>query len=570
MSFRDCLSKTSVTTLLVAVLFSFLPLTSRSETPLLERILTITLQDDKIEDALKKIADRGGFTFSYSPSILDANRVINAIFTNKTVREILDNLFNGTVQYKERSHYIILTRASLGSSKNDPRLLAGYVVDEASGERLKNVSVYDPVTLSAAVTNDYGYFEIEVEDPLANISLVVNKANYTDTLVQVPSDKTGLLTIPIKINTDKIVTMADSVSKKIKRFWNAKIKRPQDVNMENISNTLYQPAQISLVPFVGTNRKLSGNVINDYSFNVLGGYSLGTRMLEIGGLFNIDRGSAHYAQVAGLFNLNGGSSTGYQGAGLFNSNRQEGHAVQTAGIFNFNGSEGSGVQVAGLINIQPHTYKGTQVAGLINIAGEKINGVQVAGLMNIGNQVQGSQIGFLNIADSISGIPLGFLSIIANGYHKIEFAVDEIFYTNVALRTGIPQFYNILTIGAKPHTFGDDETYWTFGYGVGTAPKIMKWLYLNIDLTANQIVVGKTMDAVNLLNKLYLGLEIQPARKFAVTLGATLNGYVTDVTHDPYPPLFTDYQPSVIYDHTYANNLNLKMWWGAKVGVRFF
>jgi hypothetical protein len=34
--------------------------------------------------------------------------------------------------------------------------------------------------------------------------------------------------------------------------------------------------------------------------------------------------------------------------------------------------------------------------------------------------------------------------------------------------------------------------------------------------------------------------------------------------------LFTDYTPHFISDRTYSNDLNMKTWWGAKVGLRFF
>jgi hypothetical protein len=147
-------------------------------------------------------------------------------------------------------------------------------------------------------------------------------------------------------------------------------------------------------------------------------------------------------------------------------------------------------------------------------------------------------------------------------------SADEIFYTNLAFRTGVSEFYNIFALGAKPDSF-KDEPFWTFGYGVGSSPKLSRRLYLNVDLTANQIVNGTSIEAINLLNKLYVGLEFQAARKFSITVGATLNGYVTDTTYDGYSELFTDYKPDIIAEEDLDNNLNLKMWWGGKVGIRF-
>jgi hypothetical protein len=166
-------------------------------------------------------------------------------------------------------------------------------------------------------------------------------------------------------------------------------------------------------------------------------------------------------------------------------------------------------------------------------------------------------------------VPFGLLSLVGKGYHKIEISADEIFYTNVALRTGVRQFYNILTVGAKPDTFDDDETYWTFGYGIGTAPRLSRVLSLNVDITANQVVYGGAVEAINMINKLYLGIELQLVKHVGITVGATLNGYVTDTTYDKYQPLFTDYSPHIIADKTYGNDINMKMWWGGKIGLRF-
>jgi hypothetical protein len=156
------------------------------------------------------------------------------------------------------------------------------------------------------------------------------------------------------------------------------------------------------------------------------------------------------------------------------------------------------------------------------------------------------------------------------GYHKFELSADEIFYGNLAFRTGVRQFYNIVSVSAKPKTFNDSSTHWAFGYGIGTAPRLAKKLFLNFDVTSQHIVEGNTIDKLNLLNKIYLGLDYQFAKSISLTFGATLNGYLTDNTHDgEYRPLFTDYQPHIFYDKDVNAGNHLKMWVGGKIGLRF-
>jgi hypothetical protein len=602
--------------LLIAIaLLSFSEAGAQSQgMPLLERSVTISFENETLEAALKKVSQQAGFTFSYNPSVIKAGRIISGNYVNKTVREILDELFKTTIDYKQRGNYIILTRSERTSTPKEQKV-GGYVIDEATGERLKNVSIYDPNSLASTVTDDYGYFSIDIpESAKDSIKLAVRKQNYTDTLVAVPSND-GLM--KIRIRTDKIEAFADSLGHKMKRFWlSTKELTQRAINFENIDDTLYRNFQFSVVPFVGTNHKMSGHVINDFSLNLLGGHSLGTTTFEMGGLFNTVRGDVSGFQAAGLFNLVGGKLNsgiqlgglvnvdwgpvrGIQMAGLANFTADTSDVVALAGLMNFNLKDARGVslagignltigkqqgpriaglfnfadgnaeplQLAGIFNFALDSMKGAQVAGIFNFT-EDLRGVQ-AGLINYATHVHGTQIGFLNISNSVKGIPIGFLSIVGKGQHQIEIFADEIFYTNLAFRTGIRQFYNILTAGIKPETKEGEENIWTFGYGIGTAPKINPWFWLNFDLTANEIVYGGSVEGLHLLNKLYFGAELKPSKNLGLTLGATLNGYLTKTTEEQQPSIFSHYRPHIFEDRTFSNDVNLKMWWGFKVGLRF-
>lgn len=592
------------------------PLAGLSQTPLMERKITLSLDNEPLEVLLEKLSEAGGFTFSYNPGIFDKEKKVSCHFVNISIREALDEIFAGSIRYKAHGRYIILTSAAQRSTKKEPAILTGYVVDEATGQRLKDVSIYDPVTLTSTITDSYGYFEIQIDRPPEDIILSVNREDYIDTLISVRS-RDRLLNIPVRLNKEKLSVMADSVGHKISKFWKTHVRSFRHINMRNIDDTLYRTWQISLVPFIGTNHKLSGQVINDYSFNIFGGYALGVRRLEIGGLFNLDRGDVQGAQFAGLFNTLGGRMTGIQFAGLFNCNRRAfegaqfagllnidlGHAEgaqfagagnivkgvhrgpqfggvfniatddhttgQFAGLFNVAARDMRGFQGAGVFNIAGRAVKGTQVAGVMNVAGKEMKGAQIAGLLNIARKARGTQIGLINVSDTISGVPIGFMSIVGKGYHKIEIAADEIFYTNLSFRTGVRAFYNIFTAGVKPSTYRLAETFWTFGYGVGTAPRVSRKLFLNFDLTANQIVYGNSIEAINLLSKLYVGFDYQVFRHVSLTFGATANGYLTENSFEGYQPLFTDYRPAV-YSYHAGGDHNLQMWIGGKVGLRFF
>ncbi len=606
---------------LAILIFAITALTSAGQgnIPLLERTLSVTLDDVTLGDALKRVSREAGFTFSYSSKLIDESERVTYSFTNQPVREILDQFFKGTIEYRERGKYVILVRGKEKTAESDAKVLSGYVIDEATGERLKNVSVYDPTTLASAVTDEYGFFNLEIKNPTGEeVKLAVNKVQYTDTLVVVPRKNRQLLKIPIKFDADRIEMMADSVGSKFTRLWKSVFQATEDaVNMENIRDTLYRKTQFAFVPFIGSNGALSGNVINDFSFNLFGGYSLGNRKFEMGGLFNATRGNvsgvqiaglvngvlgrSEAVQLAGLLNISGDSVEGVQFAGLTNiglastkgsgvaglanvslgnqrgvyiggfANIATGKAgpAQVAGFFNFSEDQFRGVQIAGFTNIVTAEFRGAQVSGFANVAQDNVSGAQVASFFNMARDVRGTQIGLFNYARSMRGLPIGLVSIVAKGYHKLEISADEVFYLNMAFRTGVPRFYNILTVGAKPQSFDQEQTFWTFGYGLGTAPKLSKWLSLNIDVTASQIVYGK-IEKINLLNKVYTGFDFHLTKNFSLIAGVTLNGQVTNRFYGEYPELFSDYEPKIVEQRNLGDDLDLRMWWGGKVGVRFF
>jgi hypothetical protein len=355
----------------------------------------------------------------------------------------------------------------------------------------------------------------------------------------------------------------------------------QPINF-NPEDTTVVSVQFAFVPFVGTNGTESGNIINDVSFNLLGGYTAGTRAFEMAGLFNINRGDMTGVQLAGLFNQVGGKVDGVQLAGLFNSNLQSVKGVQLAGLTNFTTGEVEGVQLAGLANFTPKSVKGVQIAGLANFSGKNTEGTQIVGLanftahevkgaqvgtFNFGSKVEGFQLGVFNYADSMSGVPVGLISFVRSGYHNVEIAANEVLPLNLGLRTGKREFYNILFAGIRPEI--NEDVTWSFGYGVGTSPRLGKKTFLNVEASSEQMNKGE-VQALNLINKLYVGGDYQVAKKLALFAGPTINFRVFDDSFDGHPDLFTYTKTVIRNERAHPENISSQWWWGFRAGFRFF
>ncbi|HMQ00901.1 MAG TPA: hypothetical protein PKC24_14065, partial [Cyclobacteriaceae bacterium] len=541
----------------------------------------------------------------------NAKRTISLKVDNKSIHEVLNTIFEGAVTAKEKGNYIILTKTRTTTSstqKQETFILNGYVIDATDSSKIASASVYERNSMLSTITDRYGFFSLRIDKPGEQTSVYISKSDYIDTVLifntsgqhfsnialqKRISEKTEEIVVSeiaseiytTAIDADSIF-IADVVEEELPRTkFNFKLPRfnkQLHINEENISDTLYRNFQVSLVPFVGTNRKLSGNAVNKYSLNILGGYSMGNTALEFGGLANLNRAVVSGVQISGLLNLNEGKTNAWQMAGLVNLQGDDASGAHMAGLLNltsgkadgfrlaglsnFSSRTSKGVSVAGLTNIQNKDYEGTQVAGLFNFTSKEMKGVQVAPF-NYAKNMKGVQVGVINVADSASHVPIGFLTVVFKGYHKADVYTDEVITYNLALRTGVHQFHNILLAGLTP---GErDKFLWTFGYGLGTSTNVQRRIRLYADLTAQQISQRDFTPAINLLNKVHLGFDVKLTGVMSLIVGATYNYQIIRSDYDNYPELFTYYTPSYLHQ-TISGTITTRSWVGFKAGLRFF
>ncbi len=581
---------------------------AQTKIPVLERKITIEIQKEPLETVLDAVAKQCNCSFSYNPEIVDTKKLITLKQKNISVREALDQLLKPGLNYKIKGEHIILNKANETEKLSTPSffLISGYVTDGNNGEKIPEVSIYDKDSRSSSITNRYGFYELKVDRKVNSVQLIVNKHEFKDTLIYIKQSGNAIINVtiyPEEKKEDKAEPVAvnhDQLKDDQMAFINFILSEEQIANTKNVKDTLYKKFQLAFLPFVGSNLRLSGNTVNDYSLNVLGGYSMGTRKLELAGLININRDSVKSVQLAGLFNVSGGPVSGVQAAGLVNANKKTMTGVQLAGLINSNRDTMNGFAAAGLMNVNPGVTKGvatagllnvsfgktegvqaagllnfcmkdiegTQAAGMMNVALKDVRGTQISGLINYAGKVSGSQLGFLNVSDTCSGVPVGFLSFSYHGYHVLEISADEVFPLNLAFRTGVRRFYNIFTGGLKTNNF--DLPLWNFGYGLGTSASLRKKWWLNFDLTTQQLVKGKSFDEMNLLSKFNITADKIIYKKFAFAFGPVLNFYASNTTVPYYTTDFNKIPPYTFMDESYSNNLNFKMWVGGKVAVRFF
>jgi hypothetical protein len=390
----------------------------------LYQIVSLNIQQQPLETALSAITKSNKIYFSYSSNYIPKDSIVSINVKNNTVKEVLDILLSEKFEYRESNNYIILRPAPNRlvlvpqevTDKDNWYTVEGRVMDERTGAKIYQASVYEKRLLSSTLTDRDGYFKLRLRKSENEIALTVSKELYRDvTLVILPSTivhpggKEGYSTDdPQKVERTVLGRLFISSRQKI-----------QSLNLSGFFTD--RPFQASLTPGLSTHGMFNSQVVNKFSLNLVGGYTTGTEGFEMAGVFNINKQNVSFLQIAGGFNVVGGNLKGVQVAGVSNTVMSKVEGVQIAGVINDVRGSTDGVQIAGVLNKVKQDVDNVQIAGAINSVEGSVKGIQIAGAINtVKDTLEGVEIaGAINqVKGSLSGMQ------IAGGINKADGDVD--------------------------------------------------------------------------------------------------------------------------------------------------
>ncbi len=440
---------------------------AQSRLDLLQAKVSVSLKNARVETILNQVGQQHDFHFSYGSSI-PKDSLATVDVRNAPVSELVRQLFDGKAECFESGRYVVLRMATrhfalepeeISAGKGE-YLITGYVVDKGNGEKIANASVYERQLLQSTLSNAEGYFRLRFKGSYSSVVLTVSKENYRDTslffLSGIELRPEGRPTVHQLISRSAF----RNLDRGFGRFLVSSKQRIQGLNIGGFLMT--RPYQASFVPGLSSHGMMSSQVVNKFSLNVLGGYTAGVDGIEIGGLFNLNKGDVKGLQVGGLINLAGGALSGVQVAGtvntildslkgveisgILNNVKNNARGTQVAGISNLVLGSVTGVQIAGIVNTSRNHFKGVQIAGISNVALKKMNGLQI-GLANFAAKMNGVQIGLVNVSDTSSGYSIGLLNLVKKGYHQLSLSANELLPMNASIRTGNANLYTLFTVG---------------------------------------------------------------------------------------------------------------------------
>lgn len=402
---------------------------------ILDQVISIEIKNTPIKTILWSIEDRAAVKFSYNPSLIDVEREVSLSIKQRTIAYGLSLIFNQSVRFKEVGGHIILLKnedvVEMRERKkaNTTLLYKGKITDKRTGKPIANASIYDIDARFASISDAEGNYLLAIPQIELVRSLYFSKQGYHESVIVVDaSRRTEILqNIQLEPKLEEVAKIDPRSLEPIyrpieQRAISGGLVSPETYlhteNLKGIKESRY--AQVSFVPAVsiGSNLSTNGLITNNFSLNILAGYSNGVDGAEIGGLLNMVNGDVRWFQVGGLANLDGGNFDGGQIGGLLNSVRGNFRGAQIGGLLNTVGGEIIGTQIGGIANLSHKTLFGMQVGGIANIARGKIYGFQVGGIFSAAKcGFTGFQLGGIaTSADSlVNGVQISGIHNLSRG-----------------------------------------------------------------------------------------------------------------------------------------------------------
>jgi hypothetical protein len=615
-----------------------------------DKRITVEANNQRLADVLKQISSKGNFYFSYNSNIINPDSVVSISANNKPLKQVLDQLCSNRFTWQQSNNYIILRKTVVSPavitnqtpSAEKIYTVTGIVLNSETGEKVSNVSIYEKERLASTLTDDKGFFKIKLKSRYSTASLTISREMFEDTTVVIkpkfdqqltivmtpvsasepvvtiisPIENELPDTIVVKPPTDTLTSTAlvrEQIQVEKTKWGKFLLSAKQNVQSINLKKFFADRSfQLSLTPGLSSHGKLSAQVVNNFSINIVGGYTAGVSGIELGGAFNINKKDVKYIQAAGMLNITGGSVTGVQLAGMHNHVLKDVAGLQASGISNFVKGNVSGVQLSSIYNhvggsfiglqssnISNHVNKnltgvqlsslfnhvtdtltGLQATNILNFAGNvrgaqlatignitrgELKGLQVSNLFNYAKKLSGVQIGLVNISDTSDGYSIGLVNIVFKGYHKLILSTNEVLDVNAAFKTGNSKLYSILITGYRKRK-EDSSGIIAFGYGLGHEFAIGKRFSINPEFTSQHLSQGnRKFD--NVMNKLHVQFNVKLGKYVSLFAGPSITILYSERQKDGTDNKFPLLSPSYHTFDLWGNNVTGWIGWNAGISI---
>ena len=229
--------------LLLLLTLSLILGTAYSQTSPLNKRISVNFKHERLDKVLKRIGLMARTRFSYSSDIIPDDRIITYRAKNKTVRDILDQVFEDpSVRYKVIENQIVLYKIEVTEERKSITI-SGFVRSSASNENLVSSAVFEPNTGKGTYTNGYGFYSLSLPNPGDSVEIVYRYLGYEPRVISLHLDQDTTINMsltPIEYQA-KAVKITDEEKYRLQKNVQMSSFRLYPGEVENMPAVLGEP-----------------------------------------------------------------------------------------------------------------------------------------------------------------------------------------------------------------------------------------------------------------------------------------------------------------------------------------
>jgi len=174
--------------LIVFLLTCRIAVAQKEDNSVLDKKITLEIQQETIANILEKISAQAKVFFSYDASLIEADKKTDLSVTDQTIRVVLDTLFHSRFGYKVLEEQIIITKPVIEEvKKKEPDVTSekpkifrakGKIINREEKEVIPYASISVLGTNLGTISNIDGVFELKIPESMKGDTVVFSCLGY--------------------------------------------------------------------------------------------------------------------------------------------------------------------------------------------------------------------------------------------------------------------------------------------------------------------------------------------------------------------------------------------------------
>ncbi len=230
-------------------LIHFYALSARSvaEQDIHKVILSLEFENATLYEAFDQLEKASGFHVVYNRGMIDANKRINYIASNKTLAAILSKILGEEYQFNQIENNIVISNKSVPHFREGWGIIQGTITDKDTGDPLIGANIWIDALTTGTTTNISGDYRLE-QVPEGTYVVMISYIGYITQTIR-----------DVQVNQKEVTKMDISLAPSVMRLSDVVVEGTIDVKNVDVQNT----TELEMIDQIKTSNLIVTGISNE-------------------------------------------------------------------------------------------------------------------------------------------------------------------------------------------------------------------------------------------------------------------------------------------------------------------